>query len=84
MTDIIPIQGCDYIRSNGQIDEKSGIFGVLEEGFKKVKTGNIVPAHNNTKCAFRRTKHCNSDCKSAVYGLMVSGRISFRQNGKTM
>ena len=84
MTDITPIIGCDYIRSNGRIDDKAGMFGVLDESFTKVKTGNIIPAHNNTKCACRRTKHCNMDCPSAVYGLMVSGRISFQNKGKTM
>lgn len=84
MTDIIPIIGCDYIRSNGSIDEKAGIFGVLNEAFTKVKTGNIVPAFNNTRCACRKTKYCSVNCPSAVSGIMVGGRISFRNKGKTM
>ena len=84
MTDITPILGCDYIRSNGQIDEHSGIFGVLDENFRKVKTGNIVPAFNNTRCACRKTKFCSVECKSAVTGFMVGGKISFRNIGKRM
>ncbi len=76
--------GCDYIRNNGSIDETFGMFGVLDEAFTKVKTGNIVPAHNNTRCAYRRTKLCNMDCKSAVYGIQCGGKISFRNKGKTM
>lgn len=84
MTDITPIIGCDYIRSNGSIDEKAGMFGVLDESFTKVKTGNIVPAFNNTRCACRKTKYCTVNCASAVSGIMVSGRISFQTKGKMM
>lgn len=78
MIDIIPIQGCDYIRSNGHIDEKAGIFGVLDEAFTKVKTGNIVPAINNTRCIYRKTQYCPT-CHSSVQGFQASGMTTFRK-----
>jgi len=82
--DIISIIGCDYIRTTGQIDENFGMFAPLDEAFTLISPGRIIPAHNNTKCACRRTKYCSVDCKSAVSGVMVNGHISYANKGRKM
>ncbi len=84
MANLNIVLGCDYIRSTGHIDETKGMFGVLNEGFTRIKTGNIVPAFNNTRCACRKTTHCSMECSSAVYGIQCGGKISFRSKGKSM
>jgi len=85
MTNVpISIIGCDCIRSNGNINQTAGIFGVLDEGFRRVKTGNIVPAINNTRCACRGKSQCSVNCPSAVSGWVVGGRVSFKNVGKRM
>ena len=84
INNIIQIIGCDYIRTTGSIDENFGMFGVLDEGFKRISPGRIIPAHNNTKCACRRTKYCSVDCKSAVSGVVVNGHISYANKSRLM
>jgi hypothetical protein len=84
MINVTPVLGCDYNRSTGHIDENAGSFAPLTEGFRRVKTGNIVPAINNTRCACRGSKHCSVNCPSAVSGYSCGGRISFHNVGKRM
>ena len=84
MSDIISIIGCDYIRTTGNIDETFDMFGVLDEGFKRISPGRIIPALNNTRCACRRTKHCNVNCPSAVSGIMINGHINYAKKRKLM
>jgi len=82
--DIISIIGCDYIRTTGQIDEHAGIFAPLDEGFVRISPGRIIPSHNNTRCACRKTTYCSVDCSSASSGVMINGHMSYRNKGITM
>lgn len=84
MINITPVLGCDYLRDNGHIDETAGIFGVLVEKFRQLKSGNIIPVCNNTQCAGRATKQCNVNCENAVSGWLVGGKISWRKYWKRM
>jgi hypothetical protein len=84
INNIIQIIGCDHIRTTGQIDETFGMFAPLDEAFKRISPGHIIPALNNTKCACRRTKYCSVECSSAVSGVMVNGHISYSKKGRLM
>jgi hypothetical protein len=76
--------GCSNVLNDGHVDSSSGIFGVLEEKIRRVKTGNIIPAKDNTSCKCRRTARCNSDCQHSVYGIKSGFKISYRQEGKRL
>lgn len=76
--------GCDKILENGHIDVDEGIFGVLDEKLIRIKSGNIIPASENTSCKCRRTPRCNIDCPSSVYGIVAGGKISYRNTNKRM
>lgn len=76
--------GCNNVLNDGHINSNGGIFGVLDESFRRVKTGNIIPAKDNTSCKCRRTKKCNMDCKYSIYGIKSGCKISYRQVGKRM
>ncbi len=76
------ILGC--LHSNGHIDPSAGIFGVLTERYRKLIRHNPIPARSNTECIHRRTAQCNQDCSRSVYGIMVTGKISWRKIGATI
>jgi hypothetical protein len=76
--------GCNKVLSEGNIDSKEGIFGILEEKIIPVITGRTIPAKDNTSCRHRRTPRCNSDCKHSVYGIKSGHKISYRNINKRM
>lgn len=74
------VLGCDR---GGHINPAAGIFGILEEKFRKIKR-NPIPARSNTSCACRRTSKCKQDCIHAVYGIRAGFKISWRIPGLTL
>lgn len=72
------ILGCTH--TNGHVDFKAGIFGILEERVRKLLRSEPIPARENTDCPHRRGAQCNQDCPKAVYGIL-SGKLSWRKEG---
>lgn len=68
--------------TTGHVDPKAGMFGVLEERFRRVKLGRIVPARDNTDCAHRRTAQCNVMCPKARTGYQIGHKVSYQRKGR--
>jgi len=75
--------GCNKV-TNGHIDTKVGIFGVLDERFRKILLGKTIPARENTDCAHRRSAQCNVDCLRARTGYQSDWKVSWQQKGRRM
>ena len=72
------VLGCSKVLSEGHINSDAGIFGILNERIKKLRTGAVIPAKDNTSCRCRRTPRCSIDCKNSIYGIRSGHRISYR------
>jgi hypothetical protein len=75
------VQGCTKLTHPPV--ESSGIFKVFEEieSFEKL-IGEIIPVRSMSSCLKRNSLLCYTECKRAVTGFMVSGKISWQQIGK--
>ncbi len=76
--------GCSNILTEGHIDSSGGVFGVLDESFRRVRIEYIMPAKDNTSCKCRRTSRCNIDCKYSIYGIKSGFKISYRNTENRM
>ena len=75
------ILGCKY--TSGHINTMAGIFSVLEERFRNL-IRSPIPARSNTACPRRRTPKCTQDCRHSIYGIMSTGKISWRNEGASI
>lgn len=74
------VLGCEK-HDDGHIDINEGIFGVLDEKLKKIGTGIVILARNNTECRCRRTSKCSVECPWARSGIQSGHIISYQRKG---